>query len=453
MNLLAVLASLAGFILTIGIIVLIHEGGHYLAAKWLGFAVKRFSIGMGRVLWRRRAWETEFALSLLPVGGYVSFEEKGVDEAGRPVKGYLFETGPRWRRAVVIAAGPLMNFVLAVVLFAAAGAIGVADLAPTVRALPGSQAAEAGIERMDRVTAVAGRPVGGLTELNMVLLEHAGERSVVIDFDRRGETVSHAFDLSGLTLDEATKSGGLLFPKIGLAPAGRGVLVVDVIPGGPAERAGLRVGDVVRSVDGRPVSLRSFAGVIREGAGRTLVLEVESIDAGGVRTVTLEPRSVKDERSGVTLGRADLRFAEGMEKVVVRRGPVESVRVAVDRVIGLTRLQADAVGGMASGRVSTESLSGPVGIAGMAGQALVSGVSAFLEFVALISVAIGFMNLIPVPALDGGQLVLLAGEAVFRKPLPPGVREKLAIASMILLVLLAVYVTVNDVGRLGLGGS
>ena len=138
---LSVLLSLVGFLLTIGIVVMIHEGGHYLAAKWLGFGVKRFSIGMGRVLWRRRAWDTEFAVSLLPIGGYVAFEEADeLREQGREPTGVLFDSGPRWKKAIVVTAGPLMNFVLAVMLFTASGAIGVRDIAPYVEPAPASQA-------------------------------------------------------------------------------------------------------------------------------------------------------------------------------------------------------------------------------------------------------------------------------------------------------------------------
>ncbi len=454
MAFLSVLAAAAGFLITIGIVVVIHEGGHFLAAKWLGFAVKRFSIGMGRVLWRRRGWDTEFAFSMLPIGGYVSFHESARDEAGRPVKGFLFETGPRWRRAVVIVAGPLMNFVLAVLLFTAAGAAGVEDFVPRVAALPGSQAESLGVERLDRVTAVEGRPVSGLMELNSALVERTGEKDVAIEFDRRGERMTLHFSLADVSLDGATKRGGLVLPLLGLRPAGEGVLVVETMKDGPAAAAGLVAGDVIRSADGRPVAMRDFAAMIRENAGRTLTLEVESLGGGSsaapgaLRTVRLTPRSVTDERTGEVIGRADLRFGEGMERILVRRGPLESLRVAVSRTVGLTRLQASAVGGMATGEVSTESLSGPVGIAGMAGGALVSGLAPFLEFLALISIAIGFMNLIPIPALDGGQLVILAGEALAGRSLSKGVREKLALASMALLALLAVYVTINDIGRL-----
>lgn len=451
MGSLSVLLAVVGFLLTIGVVVLIHEGGHYLAAKWLGFAVRRFSIGMGKVVWRKNAWDTEFALSLLPIGGYVAFEEEEKREDGTPVQGILFEKGPRWRRAIVIAAGPLMNFVLAVALFTASGAIGVSDLAPYVTAAPGSQAEAQGIHRMDRVTSVAGRPIAGVTDFNATLLEQTGRPDVRIEFERNGEPFVRHFDLTGVTLEDATRTKGLILPKLGFLLAGKGVLVVDAIAGGPAAQAGLKAGDLILRINGEPSDFQTFASMIRTHAGKPLELEVQSLASADapVRQLTMTPRAEKDGKTGALSGKADLRFAEGVERVTVRRGPIESLSIAVDKVIGLTRFQAEAVGDMAKGELSTENLSGPVGIAGMAGSALTAGLSAFLEFLALISIAIGFMNLIPIPALDGGQLVILGIEALMGRDIPRGVREKLGAVSMALLILLAVYVTVNDVGRLG----
>ena len=165
--------------------------------------------------------------------------------------------------------------------------------------------------------------------------------------------------------------------------------------------------------------------------------------------ISLVPKRILDEKTQSAVGRAELRFGPGIEFVTVRLTPLQSLETAFDKVVGLTRFQAAAVGGMAKGEVSTENLSGPVGIAGMAGSALTAGVSAFLEFVALISIAIGFMNLIPIPALDGGQLVILGIEGLMGRSLARGLKEKLGAVSMALLLLLAVYVTMNDIGRLG----
>ena len=445
-----VLLSLIGFLLTIGIVVMIHEGGHYLAAKWLGFGVKRFSLGMGPVLWRCRGWDTEFAVSALPIGGYVAFEEADeLKEKGLKPTGILFDDGPRWRKAVVVAAGPLMNFVLAVVLFAASGAIGVRDIAPYVGARPETQAEAAGVKSMDLVAEVDGRRIVGVLDFNSALLERTGSRDVVVTFESEstGERVERHFDLSGYTLDEATQSNGFVLQKLGFMLMGRGVTIFGVEPAGPAAAAGLKPGDKVVGLNGEPADMRNFAAAIRGSAEKPMELTVKR-EAEELHLV-MTPRSVADEKSGQTVGRADVRFGPGMEFVTVRLSPWQSLKNAVDKVAGLTRFQAAAVGGMAKGEVSTENLSGPVGIAGMAGHALSAGVSAFFEFVALISIAVGFMNLIPIPALDGGQLVMLGVEGLMGRSISKGVREKLAAASMALLILLAVYVTVNDIGRLG----
>ncbi|MBS5217996.1 MAG: site-2 protease family protein, partial [Sutterella wadsworthensis] len=311
MGSLSVLLAVVGFLLTIGVVVLIHEGGHYLAAKWLGFAVRRFSIGMGKVVWRKNAWDTEFALSLLPIGGYVAFEEEEKREDGTPVQGILFEKGPRWRRAIVIAAGPLMNFVLAVALFTASGAIGVSDLAPYVTAAPGSQAEAQGIHRMDRVTAVAGRPIAGVTDFNATLLEQTGRPDVRIEFERNGEPFVRHFDLTGVTLEDATRTKGLILPKLGFLLAGKGVLVVDAIAGGPAAQAGLKAGDLILRINGEPSDFQTFASMIRTHAGKPLELEVQSLASADapVRQLTMTPRAEKDGKTGALSGKADLRFA------------------------------------------------------------------------------------------------------------------------------------------------
>lgn len=463
-----VLLSVFGFLITICVIVLIHEGGHYLAAKWLGFAVKRFSIGMGKVLWRFRRWDTEFAVSLLPIGGYVMFEE---DEAGlsEAQRRRLFERGPRWKRAIVIAAGPLMNFVLAVALYAAAGAIGVEDIAPYVAAKPGTQAEAQGVAPMDRVIAVEGERIEGISDFNLALIERAGEPAVTITLaragtaaaetgakidlaqpgDRADEIYSRSFDLSGLKLDDVADQKGFAFPSLGFLLTGRGIVVADVVADGPAARAGLKRHDFILEVDGERATMANFSAKIRASAGLPLELLVRG--EACERRIVVTPEAVQDEKTGETIGRANLRYGPSIELVAVRHGPVDSLKLAFDKVARLTAFQFSTVSGMAKGEVSAENLSGPVGIADMAGNAVAAGISAFLEYIALISVAIGFMNLIPIPALDGGQLVILGVEGAIRRDLTKRVKEMLGAASFALLMLLAVYVTMNDVARLSGG--
>ena len=238
-----------------------------------------------------------------------------------------------------------------------------------------------------------------------------------------------------------------MLQKLGFLLAGRGVTILKVEADGPAAAAGLKPGDVVEKINGSRADMQGFAAAIRTSPEKTVQLSVNR--AGAPVEISLVPKRILDEKTQSAVGRAELRFGPGIEFVTVRLTPLQSLETAFDKVVGLTRFQAAAVGGMAKGEVSTENLSGPVGIAGMAGSALTAGVSAFLEFVALISIAIGFMNLIPIPALDGGQLVILGMEGLMGRSLARGLKEKLGAVSMALLLLLAVYVTMNDIGRLG----
>lgn len=443
----AVLTSVVGFLITLGLIILIHEGGHYLAAKWLGIRVKRFSIGMGKVIASRRAWDTEFALSVLPLGGYVMFEEPHEHpNAPAEIRNALFSNVARWKRAIVIAAGPFMNFLLAFVLFIAVGAIGTKDIVPYLAAAPDTPAARAGIETNDRAVALGGMPVAGLTDLQLEILNRVGEGAVPLTLERAGVPVETTLDLSDFSMKDAVEPG-FLFRDVGLRLTGKGVLVGEPIADGPADRAGLKSRDLIRSVNGTPMNLEEFLAAVKASAEKPMKLLIER-DGTGEMTITVTPRAVKDEATGTVVGRADLTLMPGIELTTVRHGPIESIRMAFHKVMSLTTVQASAVKGMAEGEVGTDTMQGPVGIAGMAGSAVTAGLSAFLDFVAVLSIAIGFMNLIPIPALDGGQLVILALEGTFRRDLPARVREWLAAGSMALLVLLAIYVTFNDVSRL-----
>lgn len=459
------LFALIGFLITIGIIVLIHEGGHYLAAKWCGFAVKRFSIGFGPVFARFRAWDTEFALSALPLGGYVMFDE-GPENPTPEEKARLMEHGPRWKRAIVIAAGPLMNFILAVILFAATGAMGVQDIVPYVAPKAGSQAEALGVEPLDRVAAVGGRRVSGVTDLNFALVAHQGEADVPIEFERAhlayglpGETkpvegavadekpevyVRH-FDLTDLTPEAIEANKGFAFPAVGLLLTGRGVMIADVNAGSAAERAGFAKGDLVVEAAGQPADMTNFAQAIRENPGKAVAFSVRRAD--GLHALSLVPDGRTDEKTGEAIGFAGVRFQPSIEFTTVRYGPLESVGLAVWKVTRLTKIQADAVAGMAEGTVSTDNLSGPVGIASAAGDAARGGAAALIEFIALISVAVGFMNLIPIPALDGGQLVVLGIEGAMRRDLPKAAKEKIAAAGAALLIAIFLFCTWNDLGR------
>ncbi len=447
--------SVLAFVITIGIIVIIHEGGHLFAAKRLGIAADRFSVGMGPVCWKRTRGGTEYVVSALPVGGYVRFVEAG-DElvtSGKIPRERVFEWAPRWKKAIVIAAGPLLNFILAFVLYAAMGAIGQEDLVPTVSPKPGSVAEAAGVRPMDRIVEIGGARTAGVTEVNTELMLKLGDAAVPVVLDRGGTRFETTLDLSDVTLSDAAKTGGMVLPLAGLRLTGTGVRIGGVEPGSPAEAAGLKAGDAVGPATGESLSIEDFIALVRAHPEEPVTLRVrpalEGFRLGEARDVVLTPAVI--ERDGRREGRIGAMLYPDLKVETMRYGPLESVRHALHKVWGMTVIQFVSVKGMTRGEVKAENLSGPVGIAEMAGRTMSAGLVAFIDFIALISVAVGFMNLIPIPALDGGQLVLLGVESVIRRPIPGKVRGWLSGASLAIILAIAVFATVNDVERL-LGG-
>ena len=437
-----------GFLVTIAVVVAVHEGGHFGAARMLGIAVDRFSIGIGPVVWSRTRNGIEYVLSALPIGGYVRFIEDS-PELSDDVRRTLIKNAPIWKRAVVIAAGPAMNFILAVVLFAGVGVSGVRDIVPYVAPAPGSMAEAVGIRPNDLIVSVNGEKVDGISELNAELMGLIGEPSVSLGLIRDGRPDERTIDLSKISFEDMAENQGLVLPLVGIQLSGRGVQIAEPVAGGPAASAGLLPGDFITRIDGLPVTFSETLRLIRESGGRAMTFEFErAVMTDGQKELVAMTATVRPERNdeGNWVIRTTLRPT--IQFTPVRLGPVEAVRHGWERVALLTRLQWNAVSGMAQGKVSTENLSGPVGIGTMAGNAAQAGLTPMLEFIALISVAIGFMNLIPVPALDGGQLVMLVVEFVRGKPLSEAFQMRLTQLGFVLLMFLAVYVTVNDIGRL-----
>ena len=438
------LLPLIGFILTIAVVVTIHEGGHCLMAKLMGVKVLRFSLGMGPVVWRRQIGETEYCLSLLPLGGYVKM--LGENDPDAPVapedRHRTYEAVERWRRGLIIFAGPAINFVLAFVLYAAIGAIGTPDLATVMGNPPAkTQAAAADIREGDRLVEIDGERVNGMLEVSLVLMNKAGDPDIRMMFVREGTPLIRHFSLQDETMDSLTEKPA--FATLGLLPHMKDPMVSATVPESPAAKAGLLAGDRILAVNG--VAMTSVSQVIEaiqaSPAGAELL--VSSIKSPNEeRRVTVIP-DMKDGRPVIGVSIAPI-----PEFVNVRLSPVDAVAAGYRKVERITMLQIKGVGQMATGEASTKNLSGPIAIADMAGSAVKSGVVPFLEFIALISVAIGFMNLLPIPMLDGGQLVVLALEGLRRKDFSARTRENIMKTGMFLLLLIFIFAMNNDLTRL-----
>lgn len=448
------LTTLAAFILALGSLILFHELGHYLVARALGVKVLRFSIGFGRPLLRRRfgADHTEWVVAAFPLGGYV----KMVDEREGPVAPEdlprAFNRQNVWRRFAIVLAGPVANFLLAIALYWGLFLGGVQEAKPILAAPEaGTLAAQAGLARGDVVRSVNGEPVSSWQDVRWRVLQLALDRKPA-----RLE-VQHASGALGwrtLELGEvrAEEVEGDLLTRLGLRlfrpevpPA-----IGQVVPGGVAERAGLAVRDRVLAVNGEPVATwEALVAKVRSSAGRALVLEV---DRAGARTrVELTPEAVK--QGAETIGRigAGPYVEPGTMNaylIEVRYGPGEALARAFAKTWEMSVFSLRMLAKMIVGEVSWRNLSGPVTIADYAGQSAQLGLAPYLAFLALISISLGVLNLLPIPLLDGGHLMYYAIEVLKGSPVSERVMELGQRAGLVVLLFLMAFAFYNDINRL-----
>ena len=447
------LYKIVAFAITLGVLVVFHELGHYVIARLAGVKVLRFSVGFGRLVWARRLGRdrTEWALSAIPLGGYVKMadEREGhVDHADLP---RAFNRQSVWRRIAIVAAGPLANLLLAVVLFAGTYVAGI----PGQRALladppPSTPAAAADVRAGDRVVAVDGEPVGSWQDLRWRIVRAQGSDKVTLSLardDAPGAPVERELSLAGL--DSGDWEGNPL-AALGLR-ADLGAPIVDqVLPGKPAERAGLVSGDRIVAVDGKPTrSPSDVASTTNAHPGGTLVYRVQRGDATFDVPVAVEAVEQNGRRiglAGVRL-RIDPQVAE-RAAVVVRYGLGESLLQGVRKTWELSAFTVRMLGRIVTGDASLKNISGPLTMADIAGQSAQAGMLVFVSYLALISISLGVLNLLPVPLLDGGHLLYYLAEIIKGSPVSDRafeVGQRIGMAMLAVLMALALF---NDVTRL-----
>jgi regulator of sigma E protease len=450
----SLLHTVVSFVIALGVLIVVHELGHYLVARWCGVKVLRFSVGFGRALASRRlgADRTEWVLAAVPLGGYV----KMVDEREGPVAPEdlprAFNRQNVWRRFAIVLAGPVANFLLAIALYWGLFLGGVQEAKPILAAPEaGTLAAQAGLARGDVVRSVNGEPVSSWQDVRWRVLQLALDRKPA-----RLE-VQHASGALGwrtLELGEvrAEEVEGDLLTRLGLRlfrpevpPA-----IGQVVPGGVAERAGLAVRDRVLAVNGEPVATwEALVAKVRSSAGRALVLEV---DRAGARTrVELTPEAVK--QGAETIGRigAGPYVEPGTMNaylIEVRYGPGEALARAFGKTWEMSVFSLRMLAKMVVGEVSWRNLSGPVTIADYAGQSAQLGLAPYLAFLALISISLGVLNLLPIPLLDGGHLMYYAIEVLKGSPVSERVMELGQRAGLVVLLFLMAFAFYNDINRL-----
>jgi len=450
-------ASLPAFLLAVCVLVTVHEFGHFWAARRLGFRVLRFSVGFGRPLLRRRGADgTEYVLAAIPLGGYVKLldeREAAVPAAELP---RAFTRRPHWQRVLVLLAGPAFNILFAVLVLAGIFTVsGITEMKPIVGSVTaGTPAAAAGLRSGDEILRVAGDAVAGQRDVWLGLLAAVGGEAP-IGLQVRGadgevrEAAIHVDD--PVTRRRLGEPNGLLaalgfrFREPPLPP-----VLGKVEAGGPAAVAGLRTGDRVLAVDGE--STTGFLDVVKAVRARPGERISVTYLRNGVQGVALVDVAAEQEE-GVRIGRIRVERAPLPVTIPpqmlrhVRIGPLAALPRAAAEAWRMTALQGRVVWRMLAGEASVKNLSGPLTIAELAGDSAQAGPGAFLEFLVLVSLALGFMNLLPIPILDGGQVLMQVIEWLKGSPLSDRAQalgQQIGVALVMLLLGIALY---NDIAR------
>lgn len=443
----------ATFVVALGVLIVVHEFGHYWVARRCGVKVLRFSIGFGRPLWRRVVGDdrTEVVVAAIPLGGYV----KMLDETEAPVPPAeaprAFNRQPVWKRASIVAAGPVFNLLFAILAYWAVYTIGIDGIKPVVgKVVPDSVAAKAGFREGDEILAIDGHGVQSWGQRRLYLFQKALDRSVVKVQVQDAQGQKHMRQLDLRELPSAAVDASLLEHGIGLYGYLPQILpVIGGLEDGPAKAAGLQIGDRFVSIDGEPV--QGWNDVVsritaRPGLPTTIIIERN----GEKHTYQLTPTPLKQAER--TIGRINVRpqvadIPDDM-RTRVRFGPMVAFGEAFQNTWAMTALTFQMLYRMVTLEVSSKNISGPITIAQYAGQSAKIGATQFTMFLAVISISLAVLNLLPIPVLDGGHLMYCAIEAVKGSPVSERVMlvgQQVGIALLAGLMVLAFY---NDLTRI-----
>jgi regulator of sigma E protease len=450
----SLLHTIVAFIVALGLLIVVHEYGHYLIARLCGVKVLRFSVGFGRALFTKRIGkdQTEWVVAAIPFGGYV----KMLDEREGPVEPHeaarAFNRQSVWRRFAIVVAGPVANFLFAIAVYAGLFMYGLPEARPVLGTPPeGSVAALAGLRAGDTVRAVAREPITTWQELRWRVLQSALQREtlqleVLSEKDHLRDVV---LDLRSFPADDvesdALERVGLRLYRPPLEP-----VIGQLVSGGAAERAGLAVGDRVLAADER--QLESWEALVAAVQARPEVPLKLTIERDGARqTLTVVPASVAAGQKRIgRIGAAPAVPASHAERILIRvqHGPLDSLWRAVLKTVDISVFSLKMLGKMLLGEVSWKHLSGPVTIADFAGQSAQMGWVSYVTFLALISISLGVLNLLPIPLLDGGHLMYYAIEMVKGRPVSERAMELGQRVGLALLLVMMAFAFYNDLNRL-----
>jgi len=447
------LITLLAFAFALGVLITIHEYGHYRVAVACGVKVLRFSIGFGKPLlrWTHGPDGTEFVLAAVPLGGFVRMLDEREGEVAEAELSRAFNRQSLAKRAAIVAAGPAANLFLAVLLFALVSWAGVREPVAILGAPPAqSAAAAAGVRGGERVLAIeaddgSAQPVQSWTDLRWKLLNAAmdGQR-VVLRVQTAPDAPQRQIALDFSSSASAAEESGFL-SRFGLHLQSPPADIREVLAGGPAQRAGLRAGDRVVAVDGRLVdSADALMRAIGQSGGRPLQLQVRR--DGRLLDVTLQPKAV--EVDGKPVWRIEALLGGEVPMVKVEHPVPQALADGVRRTWDLSLLTLKTLGRMVIGQASLQNLSGPVTIADYAGKSAELGWAAYVSFLAVVSVSLGVLNLLPLPVLDGGHLLYYAVEGVTRRSISQRWQQRLQQGGLVVIAMMMAIALYNDLARL-----
>ncbi len=448
------LHTLVAFIVALGILIVVHEYGHYLMARLCRVKVLRFSVGFGRPLFTKRIGpdQTEWVVAAIPFGGYV----KMLDEREGPVEPAelprAFNRQNVWKRFLIVVAGPAFNFLFAILVYAGLFMYGLPEARPLIaEPPPGTIAAAAGLHAGATVRAVDGEPVATWQDVRWRVLQVALQRGAVRleTQDERGQIAAATLDLRDFSTDDVESD---VLERIGLRlyrPSLEPVIGM-LVAGGAGDRAGLKEGDRVVRADGQPIATwEAMVAAVRARPGAPLRLAIERGETSLTIEVVPDAVAAGEGRIG-RIGAGPRVPPEHTERMTIRvqHGPLASLGKAVAKTFDIAVFSLKMLGKMVVGEVSWRHLSGPVTIADFAGQSAQMGWISYLTFLALISISLGVLNLLPIPLLDGGHLMYYAIELVKGKPVSERVMELGQRVGLALLLVMMAFAFYNDLNRL-----
>lgn len=449
-----VLIDLLAFVVAIGVLVIVHEFGHFWVARRVGIKVLRFSVGFGRPLWSRVGRDgTEYAIAGIPLGGYVKMLDEREGEVKEEQRRQAFNRKPIWARNLVVVAGPLFNFLFAILAYWAIFVIGTTELRPVIgKVIDGTPAAMAGFQRGDQVQAVGGAATPSWDDVLMELLDKgtgSGRLAVQVKTEQGVKTTRY------LNLQKTGPIGKNpdVLAALGFRPWLPRIepKISEVLPDSAAAAAGIEAGALIISVDGHPIDTwQDLVRYVQARPGQKLTFTIEQGGRQHQTTVTLGSRQEGNGAAVGVLGVMPVVPKEDVENLryTVQYGPIQAIGHSLHQTWEASSLTVKMLWRMIMGEASMKNLSGPINIAQYAGVSASLGVTPFLKFLAVVSISLGVLNLLPVPVLDGGHLLYNGIEWVQGRPLSDraqGIGQQIGIVLLVFLMALAFY---NDLARL-----